>query len=120
MSIPTKSYLATGLFKARMPELHHVTNTTLIAPDDGATGRAHALANELKRDMPVVTFRKKRTTSSLVHTAPPKRVLTKNAFIINDILDTGGTLLSCVRQLKAAGVNSVVIAITHGLFTGSD
>ena len=119
MLIPTKSYLATGLFKARMSELHHVTNTMLIASDDGATGRTHALASELKRDMPVVTFKKIRTTSSLVHTAPPKRVLTKSAVIIDDILDTGGTLHSCVRQLKAAGVNSVVIAITHGLFTGS-
>ncbi|GJL71573.1 MAG: ribose-phosphate pyrophosphokinase [Nitrosomonas sp.] len=118
--IPIKSYLPTGLFKAGMPELHHAPDTTLIAPDEGATGRAHALARELKRDMPVVTFRKKRTTSSLVHTAPPKIILTKNAVIIDDILDTGGTLLSCVRQLKGAGVNSVVIAITHGLFTGSD
>lgn len=117
--IPIKSYLATGLFIARMPELHHTSETTLIAPDEGATSRAIALARELSNDMPVITFRKKRTTHSLVHEMPQQSVLTKKAVIIDDILDTGGTLLSCVRQLKAAGVDTIVIAITHGLFTGS-
>lgn len=118
--IPIKSYSATRLFIARMPELQHTSETTLIAPDEGATSRANALARELSNVMPVITYRKKRTTHSLVHTAPQQSVLTKKAVIIDDILDTGGTLLSCVRQLKAAGVDSVAIAITHGLFTGSN
>lgn len=118
--IPIKSYLATGLFIASMPELHHASDTTLIAPDEGAVDRAHALARELKSGIPVVTFNKERTAHSLVHAAPQQKILTKKAVIIDDILDTGGTLLSCVRQLKAAGVDSVVIAITHGLFTGGD
>lgn len=118
--IPIKSYLATELFLAKIPELHRPGETTMIAPDEGAYDRAHAMAKAIGSGIPIVTFSKERTARSLVHSVPQKPVMTKSAVIIDDILDTGGTLLSCVRHLKEAGVDSVVIAITHGLFTGSD
>jgi len=37
---------------------------------------------------------------------------------VDDILDTGGTLVSCCRQLRDAGVQQIGVIATHGLFTG--
>lgn len=118
--IPVTSYLATELFIETITNLHHPIGLTLIAPDQGADNRVHAIATAIGSDIPVVTFNKERTDKSLVHAAPQKPILTKSVVIIDDILDTGGTLLSCINHLKASGVDSVVIAITHGLFTGNE
>ena len=42
----------------------------------------------------------------------------QQAVIVDDILDTGGTLVSCCEQLQQRGVRDITILITHGLFTG--
>ena len=39
--------------------------------------------------------------------------------IVDDILDTGGTLVSCCEQLQQLGVRDITILVTHGLFTGT-
>jgi ribose-phosphate pyrophosphokinase len=44
--------------------------------------------------------------------------LSERAIVVDDILDTGGTLVSCCRELRARGVQEITIAVTHGLFTG--
>jgi ribose-phosphate pyrophosphokinase len=38
--------------------------------------------------------------------------------IVDDILDTGGTLLSCCRRLAGEGVAEIAIVVTHGVLTG--
>ena len=38
--------------------------------------------------------------------------------IVDDILDTGGTLVSCCRELQREGVEEIGVVVTHGLFTG--
>jgi ribose-phosphate pyrophosphokinase len=43
----------------------------------------------------------------------------RRAVIVDDILDTGETLVSCCGQLRAAGVRHIGVAATHGLFTGN-
>ena len=40
------------------------------------------------------------------------------AIVVDDILDTGDTLVSCCRQLRDAGVRQIGVIATHGLFTG--
>jgi ribose-phosphate pyrophosphokinase len=39
--------------------------------------------------------------------------------IIDDILDTGGTLVSACEQLSRTGVKEIEVMVTHGLFTGT-
>jgi ribose-phosphate pyrophosphokinase len=38
--------------------------------------------------------------------------------IVDDILDTGGTLLSACEKLRESGVEEITVMVTHGLFTG--
>ncbi len=41
------------------------------------------------------------------------------AVIVDDMLDTGGTLVSCCNLLQQQGVQDITILVTHGLFTGT-
>ena len=65
----------------------------------------------------LVWARKRRTPAGVEHLGlvgtPGRR-----AVVVDDILDTGDTLVSCCRQLREAGVRRIGVIATHGLFTG--
>jgi len=44
---------------------------------------------------------------------------TRRAVVVDDILDTGATLVSCCEQLRKAGVERIAVIAMHGLFTGA-
>jgi ribose-phosphate pyrophosphokinase len=44
--------------------------------------------------------------------------VTRRVAIVDDILDTGGTLLSACAELWHAGAREILVLVTHGLFTG--
>ena len=92
-------------------------DTVVVAPDGGAVARAAATAHALGTDRPVAWLEKKRTAAGVTH----ERIvgeLARHAIVVDDILDTGGTLVSCCRELISCGVQSVTVAVTLGLFTG--
>ena len=65
----------------------------------------------------IVYFNKLRTASGIVHSDPIGKVGSR-AVIVDDILDTGGTLVSACEKLARAGAEELYIFVTHGLFTG--
>ena len=90
---------------------------TFVAPDEGAVDRCAALAQAAEVDRPIVWTRKRRTPAfveslGLVGSPGSREV------VVDDILDTGGTLVFCCRQLRSAGVREIAVIVTHGLFTG--
>ncbi|HET8979359.1 MAG TPA: phosphoribosyltransferase family protein, partial [Solirubrobacteraceae bacterium] len=90
---------------------------TFVAPDEGALPRATAVARAAGSDQPIVWARKRRTPAGIEHLglegAPARR-----AVVVDDILDTGATLVSCCAQLRRAGTREIAVVVTHGLFTG--
>ncbi|HZE06250.1 MAG TPA: ribose-phosphate diphosphokinase, partial [Solirubrobacteraceae bacterium] len=89
---------------------------TFVAPDEGAQMRARALARAAGSNRPLVWARKRRTRGGIEHLglegSPADR-----AVVVDDILDTGATLLSCCAQLRRAGAREIAVVVTHGLFT---
>jgi phosphoribosylpyrophosphate synthetase len=65
----------------------------------------------------IVYFEKHRTASGIVHQTPIGKV-ERRAVIVDDILDTGATLMSACEKLLSAGAEELYICVTHGLFTG--
>ena len=63
-------------------------------------------------------FEKKRTEKGIIHHGPVGKVGAK-VVIVDDMIDTGGTLVSACEKLRAAGVQEIYILVTHGLFTES-
>ncbi len=91
---------------------------TVVAPDNGAIRRCEQLqAAAGLPASPIPYFEKRRTENGIIHSGLIGRVGTQ-ALIIDDILDTGGTLISACERLVAAGVQDIYIMVTHGLFTG--
>ena len=116
MAMPVTSLSPAPLFAAVLGGA--VTEDTVaVAPDRGALSRTHALVSALGVERPVAWMDKERSPGGVTH----KRVvgeLARHALIVDDILDTGGTLCSCCRELRARGVEDLTVAVTHGLFTG--
>lgn len=93
------------------------SDVTFVAPDEGAIERCAALARAAGASGPVVWARKRRTAAGVEHHGLTGRA-GKRALVVDDILDTGDTLISCCRALRDAGVQQIGVVVTHGLFTG--
>jgi ribose-phosphate pyrophosphokinase len=93
------------------------TDVSFVAPDEGAIPRCLALARAVGAPEPIVWLRKRRTPSGVEHLGLAGTPASR-AVIVDDILDTGGTLVSCCRELQQRGVREIGVVVTHGLFTG--
>jgi ribose-phosphate pyrophosphokinase len=95
-----------------------LTDASFVAPDEGAIARCEAVkaaAGQSAAD--IVHFQKLRTAAGIVHRTPVGHV-GRRAVIVDDVLDTGATLVSACEKLIAAGAAEVHICVTHGLFAG--
>ena len=91
---------------------------TIVAPDEGGIGRCQAVQTAAGMAAGKTPhFEKHRIKTGITHTGPIGEV-GRRAVIIDDILDTGGTLLSACEKLTQAGVEEINVMVTHGLFTG--
>jgi ribose-phosphate pyrophosphokinase len=90
--------------------------TVVVSPDRGAIARSRALARALGVDA-LCWLEKRRERERVTHTRLVGE-LRRVAVVVDDMLDTGGTLISCCRELRARGVEELTLAVTHGLFTG--
>lgn len=114
--VPVISLSPAPLFAAELRR-GSLANLTVVAPDEGAIERCQAVADAAGLTAPVAHLRKHRTTEDVVHTELVGDVGPR-ALIVDDILDTGGTLLSACAQLRRAGVEEISIMATHGTLSG--
>ena len=115
--VPLISLSPAGLFAK---EIHSrgLTDATIVAPDHGAVRRCQAVraaAGLPLSDTPY--FEKKRTDRGVVHSGLAGKTCSR-VILIDDMLDTGGTLISACEKLRGIGVDEIFIFCSHGLFTG--
>jgi ribose-phosphate pyrophosphokinase len=94
-----------------------LTDVSVVAPDEGALERCRALVRAAGIRTPIARLRKQRDADGVMHSALVTRV-TPRVAIVDDILDTGGTLVSACAELRRAGAQEITVFVTHGLFTG--
>lgn len=95
-----------------------LTDASFVAPDEGAIARCEAVKSAAGNTAAeIVHFQKLRTASGIVHHNPVGRV-GHRAVIVDDVLDTGATLVSACEKLITAGAAELHICVTHGLFAG--
>jgi ribose-phosphate pyrophosphokinase len=95
----------------RLPKL------TVVSPDAGGVERARAFAKKL--DAPLAIVDKRRVdvnVAEVMHLIGDVRGRT--ALIVDDIIDTAGTLVKTVEALQGAGATAVYAAATHAVFSG--
>lgn len=116
LEMPVTSLSPAGLFAAQL-ERAGLLDATIVAPDEGAVERSRAVAEAAGIARPIAHLRKERTPTGVVHRELVGEV-GRRAVVIDDIIDTGGTLVSCCRELRRRGAEEIVVMVTHGLFTG--
>jgi ribose-phosphate pyrophosphokinase len=114
--IPVDNLYATPVFKEYFNNLDPSMDI-VVAPDVGATKRARAVARRLG-DVPIALIDKRRPepnkaeVMNIVGDVKGKRCL-----IVDDIIDTGNTLVEAARALLSSGASEVKAVATHALFS---
>jgi ribose-phosphate pyrophosphokinase len=95
------------------PDTLAVVPDLMVAPDHGATGRAKAYAKRFRA--PFLVIEKKRTASGGKKATLPKNadVKGKRVLIVDDMTDTGGTLLAAAKTLRRAGAIRMDVIVSH-------
>lgn len=114
--MPVRSLSPAAVFASEIRR-RSLLDATIVAPDEGAEPRCRDVAREAGLEGAVATFTKRRTIRGVAHTGLRGKV-GRRAVIVDDMLDTGSTLLSCCAELRHQGTREVYVFVTHGLFTG--
>jgi ribose-phosphate pyrophosphokinase len=93
-------------------------NLVVISPDVGGVVRARALAKQLGCDLAIIDKRRPTANvSEVMHVIG--EIEGRNCVIMDDMIDTAGTLLKAAEVLKARGARTVYAYCTHPVFSGS-
>ena len=98
---------------------YSLDNLVVVSPDAGRVKTAEKWANMLG-DAPMAFVHKTRdidAANKVVSNRVVGDVAGKHCILMDDMIDTGGTIAGAVGVLKEAGAESVVIACTHGVFS---
>lgn len=91
---------------------------TIVSPDHGGAVRARKFAELITKEIKIAIVDKRRigpNVSEIVGLLGD--VKNKNCIIIDDMIDTGGTIIKAAEYLKENGAKNIYIAATHGLFS---
>ncbi|MFA7621609.1 MAG: ribose-phosphate diphosphokinase, partial [Aminobacteriaceae bacterium] len=92
---------------------------TVVAPDVGGVVRARKFAGILKTDLAVVDKRRSHEVANLCEVMDViGDVHGKNAILVDDIIDTAGTICNAAALLKERGAVKVYACATHGVLSG--
>jgi ribose-phosphate pyrophosphokinase len=115
-NIPVDNLMALPVFISHFKRMN-LKDLVIVSPDAGGVERARLFARKLNADLAIAD--KKRTApnvAELMHIIGD--VQGKNAIIVDDIIDTAGTLAATINALKKHGAKKVFAACTHGIFSG--
>lgn len=115
--IPTDNLYAVPVI-ARDVKAHYSTeNVMVVSPDVGGVVRARSLAKRIDSLLAIVDKRRERPGESEVMNIIGD-VIGKDCLLLDDIVDSGGTLCNAAEALLVKGAKSVTAYITHGVLSG--
>ena len=115
--IPTDNLFAAPTMVRDVKERGGANNTMVVSPDVGGVVRARAFAKRLEAPLAIVDKRRERAGESEVMNIIGD-VRDRNCVLLDDIVDSGGTLCNAADALLAKGAASVSAYITHGVLSG--
>ncbi|MFZ1813606.1 MAG: ribose-phosphate pyrophosphokinase [Rhizobiaceae bacterium] len=115
--IPTDNLFAVPVLAMDVKENYDLENIVVVSPDVGGVIRARSLAKRLDAQLAIVDKRRERPGESEVMNVIGN-VSGKDCLLIDDIIDSGGTLCNAADALLKIGAASVTAYITHGVLSG--
>jgi ribose-phosphate pyrophosphokinase len=115
--IPTDNLFATPVLEKDLRERYgHTEELMIVSPDVGGVVRARALANRLGADLAIVDKRRPKAGVSEVMNIIGD-VKGRRCILIDDIVDSAGTLCNAAAALKEDGAESVSAVVCHGVLS---
>ena len=116
--IPTDNLFAAPVMVRDIKEQNkNLSNVMVVSPDVGGVVRARALAKRIDASLAIVDKRRERAGESEVMNIIGD-VAGKSCILVDDIVDSGGTLCNAAEALLAKGAKDVSAYITHGVLSG--
>jgi len=115
--IPVDHLYSSNVFYPYIQSLK-LDNLCMVSPDTGGTKRASTYAKVLDCDL-AIGFKQREKQNEVANLQIIGDVKGKNCIIVDDIIDTGGTLVKAANKLKENGAKSVMAMCTHGLLSGN-
>ena len=115
--IPTDNLFAAPVFQSDIKEKYGDKSLVIVSPDVGGVVRARALARSLDADLAIIDKRRERAGVSEVMNIIGE-VDDRHCRLVDDIVDSGGTLCNAAEALMVAGGLSVSAYISHGVLSG--
>ncbi|MCR4572106.1 MAG: ribose-phosphate pyrophosphokinase [Bacteroidales bacterium] len=120
--IPVDHIYASGVFVKAISESMKFKDLAIAAPDMGGAKRANAYSKffSQRRDCPVIICHKTRERANVVSEIKAiGEVEGKDVVIVDDMIDTAGTLCKAADVLKKLGAKSVRACASHGVLSGN-
>lgn len=115
--IPTDNLFAAPVMVRDIKQRYNPTDTMVVSPDVGGVVRARALAKRIGAPLAIVDKRRERPGESEVMNIIGD-VAGKRCIMVDDIVDSGGTLCNAADALLDQGAAEVSAFITHGVLSG--
>ena len=116
--IPTDNLFAAPVFVKDIKDRYSDVPTIVVSPDVGGVLRARAVARRINAGLAIIDKRREKPGASEVMNIIGD-VSKHHCILVDDIVDSGGTLCNAAQALVSAGAISVDAYVTHGVLSGS-
>ncbi|MEE2879544.1 MAG: ribose-phosphate pyrophosphokinase [Pseudomonadota bacterium] len=116
--VPTDNLVAMPVIENDIRTVHGSSNVMVVSPDVGGVVRARNLANRLGVDLAIVDKRRPEAGKSEVMNIIGD-VDGRHCIMVDDICDSGGTLVNAAAALKDKGASGVSAYVTHGVLSNN-
>jgi ribose-phosphate pyrophosphokinase len=115
--IPTDNLFSAPVFIKDIKERHNGEDLVIVSPDVGGVVRARAIAKRLDADLAIIDKRRERAGVSEVMNIIGD-VKGRRCILVDDIVDSAGTLCNAAEALTEAGASAVSAYVSHGVLSG--
>ena len=115
--IPTDNLFAAPVMVTDIKEHCKIDEVMVVSPDVGGVARARALAKRFGAPLSIIDKRREKAGESEVMNVIGD-VQGRTCILIDDIIDSGGTLINAAQALKQRGAKDVMAYLTHGVLSG--
>ena len=115
--IPADNLYSAPVFKTDIISRYNSNELVVVSPDVGGVIRARAIASRIEADLAIIDKRRPRAGISEVMNIIGD-VSGRHCIMVDDIVDSGGTLCNAAQALIDAGAITVDAYVTHGVLSG--
>ena len=115
--IPVDNLFATPIFARHIKKKLSLSNLICVSPDVGGVERTRALSRKINVGIAIIDKRRPAPGKSEVMNIIGN-VKNKICVIVDDIIDSGGTIVNAAKALKDKGAKNVYVYITHAVLSG--